>query len=60
MPIHALYKMVLCQTSGRPSGIKLSLLLQAATLHAITVKKVTPFSLSRTTPSLGKLPYQNR
>ncbi|DBB18521.1 TPA: hypothetical protein ACH3X3_000161 [Trebouxia sp. C0006] len=33
----------------------------AAILHAITVKKVMPFSsLSRTTPSLSKLPYQHK
>ena len=37
------------------------LLLQAAILHAITVKKVMPFSsLSRTAPSLSKLPYQHK
>ncbi|DBA73189.1 TPA: hypothetical protein ACH3X1_011268 [Trebouxia sp. C0004] len=32
----------------------------AAILHAITVKKVTPFSLSRTTPSLGIDELQGR
>jgi len=48
-----------CQISGHPSKCDILMLLQAAILNAITVKKVTPFSLSRTTPSLGKLPYQN-
>ena len=55
-----MYKVVLSQGGGHPSNFKISLLLQAATLHAITVKTVTPFRLSRTTPSLGKLPYQDR
>ena len=51
--------MVYREISGRPLTSSNSLLLQAAILHAITVKKVTPFSLSRATPSLGKLSFQN-
>ncbi len=54
MPICAVHQMVFCQISGHLSEFKISQLLQAAILHAITVIKVTPFSLSRTTPSLGK------